>query len=424
MQRLRLSRPFALRCLLAAAAACPAWTAAPAPAQDGPPLRSETAPFFTADVVTSLDEAGNPRLSVGIAVAYDELQWVRVPRGHAAGAELSVVFDRGGGRRAYGDVWERRLAVAGFDATNSNVSALLERRTFDLPPGRYQMRVQVRDVNSGSTSSAARPVQVPDFSAMRVGFAGLELGVLDDGGAFRGTPTRRFGRDADRIAAKVVLFDRRPGDWPRIYPFRYRIVDESGATSIEGERRMSLERSGAPVLVRPDSSGLFIGSYVFEVELVEDRSRWRVERSFEVEESGPPRGRDFERLLEPLSLLVEDGPMDTLRALPPERQAEGWDAFWRPRDPDPDTPRNEALLEFLRRVRYVDRHFRDIGPGWRSDRGRIYVRHGDPDQVETRPEGINGLRLEIWYYDRPYRRYVFMDRDGFGRFVLVEGPRE
>lgn len=419
----RLPKGFALVPIAAATAACAAW-AGPLRAQDVPPLRSEAAPFFTADVVTSLDDHGNPRLTVGIVVAYDELQWVQVPGGHAAAAELSVVFDPGGGRREYGDVWERRLAVAGFDATNSNVSALVERRTFDLSPGRYELRVGVRDVSSGSASSASRPVRVPDFSAIEVGFAGLELGTLEPDSTFTGNPTRRFGRDVERIAARVILFDRRPGAWPRDYPFRYRILDETGAPALEGTRSLTLGRSGAPVVLRPDSSALFIGGYTFEVGLVEGKSRWQVDRTFEVEESGPPRGRDFERLLEPLALLVSGDAIDSLRALPPERQAAGWEAFWRRRDPNPDTPRNEALLEFLRRVRYVDRHYHDAGPGWRSDRGRVYILHGAPDQIETPPEGSQGERLEIWYYDRPYRRYVFVDRDGFGRFILVEGPRE
>ena len=77
------------------------------------------------------------------------------------------------------------------------------------------------------------------------------------------------------------------------------------------------------------------------------------------------------------------------------------------------------MLEFFRRVRYAERHFQSFGPGWRSDMGRIYIKFGAPDQIETRPATSHTPLLEIWYYNRPRRQFVFADREGFGRFVLA-----
>ena len=53
------------------------------------------------------------------------------------------------------------------------------RRTVDLPSGRYRVRVTLRDVNSGSASSGTRDLDVPDFSRVPVGIAGIELGLAD-----------------------------------------------------------------------------------------------------------------------------------------------------------------------------------------------------------------------------------------------------
>ncbi len=192
----------------------------------------------------------------------------------------------------------------------------------------------------------------------------------------------------------------------------------------QGTRDVALTRSGEPVLLRPDSLALFIGGYAFEVQLDEGRSHWRVERSFSVEESGAPRGKEFDRMLEALSYIADQREIDHLRTLPPEDQPAGWEAFWKRRDPTPDTPRNEALLEFLRRVRYAETHFQGFGPGWRSDMGRIYIKFGPPDQVETRPVSNFEYATEIWYYGQPYRRFVFRDRDGFGRYVLEQPAAE
>jgi len=123
--------------------------------------------------------------------------------------------------------------------------------------------------------------------------------------------------------------------------------------------------------------------------------------------------------MEVLSYIAEPGEVARLRPLPPAEQAVGWEEFWSRRDPDPETDRNEARVEFFRRVRYTERHFRSFGPGWRTDMGRIYIEYGPPGQVES--QGSRGGRpaVEVWIHHRPFRCSWFEDRDGFGRFELV-----
>src|SRR5262249_29117814 len=61
--------------------------------------------------------------------------------------------------------------------------------------------------------------------------------------------------------------------------------------------------------------------------------------------------------------------------------------FWLHRDPDPDTPENEYKDEYYRRLAYADEHFTSGIPGRNTDRGRIYIRFGPPDGIETHPAG-------------------------------------
>jgi GWxTD domain-containing protein len=361
-------------------------------------------------------------MGVSIAIPYQGLQWIRLPQGtdrFGVDLELSVVFEPREPGPLHGAVWQRQIVVAGFEATRAPRTSLVERRTMDLPPDHYRVRVRVRDLNAGTESKGEESIVVPDYSRVPVGFADLELGVADSLGTFHPLPTRIFGIEVRNLAARASLFDRRPGGWPRVYNFRYRIVDDAGAPLVEGKTESTVSRSAEPVVIRPSNSDLFVGHYVMEVELVDGRSHWRVERSFEVEESGPPRGPEFEKMLEPLSYIASNEEIQRLRALPADRQAAGWEEFWRRRDPTPDTPRNEALIEFIRRVRYTEHHFQGYGPGWRSDMGRIYIRYGPPSQVENRPSTSTTPQLEIWSYENPFRRFVFADREGFGRYVLM-----
>ncbi len=389
-----------------------------------PPLRSDQPPEFTADLVLSLDAEGHPAIGVAVAVPYQDLQWIRLAPPHpagryAAGIEIAVAFEPRRPGTLRGDVWERRLVVGGFEGTRAGRAALIEHRTFELPAGPYGVTVRVRDLNSGSESRARQRIAVPDYSRVPVGFADLELGTVDSTGAFRPLATRVYGVEVRDLAARAALFDRRPGAWPRAYSFRYRILDDVGERVVEGSTDVSVSQSAEPAVVRPTATDLFVGHYVFEVELAEGRSRWRVQRSFEVEESGPPPGAEFARMLEPLSYVAAPEEIEHLRNLPPDQQARGWEEFWRRRDPSPETPRNEALIEFIRRVRHAEHQFQGYGPGWRSDMGRIYIRYGPPDQIENRPASSTSPQLEIWYYQNPFRRFVFGDREGFGRYTLL-----
>jgi hypothetical protein len=76
------------------------------------------------------------------------------------------------------------------------------------------------------------------------------------------------------------------------------------------------------------------------------------------------------------------------------------------------------LEEFYRRVQYANQHFSVGINGWRTDMGRIYIQRGPPDEVVSNPFNFDRPPEQIWYYYKLRRAYVFVDRDGFGRYEL------
>jgi GWxTD domain-containing protein len=95
-----------------------------------------------------------------------------------------------------------------------------------------------------------------------------------------------------------------------------------------------------------------------------------------------------------------------------------WERFWKRRDPSPDTPENEAMVEFYRRVQYANQHFSVGTPGWKTDMGHIYIKYGEPDEVVRSPFNFDRPPEEVWYYYRDRRTFTFVDKDGFGRYNL------
>ncbi|HMA54186.1 MAG TPA: GWxTD domain-containing protein [Acidobacteriota bacterium] len=92
--------------------------------------------------------------------------------------------------------------------------------------------------------------------------------------------------------------------------------------------------------------------------------------------------------------------------------------FWKRRDPTPDTERNEFKIEYEDRVTKASSMFHGEGrPGWRTDRGRIFLLFGPLSERLTYPMDASGFCREIWYYGA--FPVVFIDEHCSGYFVMT-----
>jgi GWxTD domain-containing protein len=96
--------------------------------------------------------------------------------------------------------------------------------------------------------------------------------------------------------------------------------------------------------------------------------------------------------------------------------------FWLDRDPDPLTPGNEFYQQYQDRVLYCNDHFRSpYRKGWKSDRGRVYIKYGQPDNIERHASDSDRKPYEVWNYDnlQSGAQFIFIDRGGFNNYDLV-----
>jgi GWxTD domain-containing protein len=98
--------------------------------------------------------------------------------------------------------------------------------------------------------------------------------------------------------------------------------------------------------------------------------------------------------------------------------------FWLRRDPTPDTAENEFKEEHYRRIAYANEHFAAGIPGWKTDRGRIYIMYGKPDEIDSHPSG--------GFYERPaeegggststypFETWRYRYLEGIGQEIMIE----
>lgn len=100
------------------------------------------------------------------------------------------------------------------------------------------------------------------------------------------------------------------------------------------------------------------------------------------------------------------------------------EAFWAAQDTNPATEENEFLEEIKIRIAYCNDHFTHFYPGWTTDRGRVYIRHGEPYEILNETTGMNTKYArkdyQIWKYRiTDYLTYIFIDLQQHGDYRMI-----
>lgn len=130
----------------------------------------------------------------------------------------------------------------------------------------------------------------------------------------------------------------------------------------------------------------------------------------------------FDQLLEVLRFFDRPAVLAALKDAPRDRRAAAWQAFYAASDSQSATPRHERLERYFRRVDVANQRYSDpAGPGWKTDRGEVYITLGEPDQAFEVPGKVApGIR---WEYRDLKVTLAFQDDDGWGKYHLTVESR-
>ena len=147
-------------------------------------------------------------------------------------------------------------------------------------------------------------------------------------------------------------------------------------------------------------------------------------------------------LNEDVGYIISDDEKRAFRTLQTDEEREQFiEQFWLRRDPTPDTEENEYREEHYRRIAYANQYFASGIPGWKSDRGMIYIKYGPPDErdqhnggTEERDQSEGGGTTSMYPYEQWRYRYIeglppnveieFVDPTLTGEFHMTMDPSE
>jgi GWxTD domain-containing protein len=407
-------------------------------------------PPFEIDFAAFADTAGQARLEVYYKLRNAGFTFAKKEERYAAGYELEIFVTGPDGREAGSKRASEEFSVENYEQTQSGESYRVNAAHFRLPPGSYRIKVQLTDQVSGEVFSTARKAEVPDFKTPALSdleligafadSAGLPL-FQKNGRTAIPSVTRAFGAADSLLPFFFELYAspaRSPG-WELVYEITQRYHGRWSAETL----RVRPEEGVTPFFADLPLKNLPPGEYRLKLALKEGKKELaRREADFKMNWNWEAAlVYNFGDVLEILAYFSRAADLKELKKAAASKRRERWDEFWAGRDPTPATRENEAKDEFDRRVRFTDAYFGHMGlPGWKSDMGKIYIRFGEPDQVDEDPTGLRntnphlgesdgyastasrlrsfGHPTQTWYYFADRRAFSFEDVTGNGSWVL------
>lgn len=338
---------------------------------------------------------------------------------------------------------------------------IVELLPISLDPGVYRIEVTLTDLVSKKAGKCVKPFVAAAFNGESLSISDLQLSthVQVD------TTNHRFSKNNILVLPNPLrIFEKWPEgmtmmQMPKMMYFYFEIYNlalhEDGAPStfdlsytiesrtsgmkwtLPGQKDIPKPGPVAVKVLSLDLTSFPPDVYGIEMSVRDNLSGQQAERQafFEVVQPPPPpkavtviNEDQAKRALKMLQFVASKQDINLFKKLDLEGKTEFLTNFWKERDPTPDTPENEFLMVFNERFSYAEGQ---LG-GADSDRGRVFMKYGEPEEIERHDSEFQVKPYQIWYYTEgvkgdPSRAdsrtgrqfFVFGDVFGVGRYRLL-----
>ena len=310
---------------------------------------------------------------------------------------------------------DQEVRVAEFAETMRNDESVLFQQLFHLKSGSYRVTVSVRDPLSSRQTQADAEFVAPDFSAASFSAPILAYQVTgrrtrDQDLALVLSPRGTVSYGGDTLLALVEGYNYTE---PTTVPFE--IINDLDSVITRDTLRFTGTRAVEPQVVRivPDSQPL--GELRLRVGSGPETKQTSALVSF----SGAWILTNYSEMIDLLRYFGHEDLIKQLKKAPTSERPRLWQEFYRQTDPVPATPENEALEQYFGRMSIANQRFtNEEVPGWRTDRGMVFITLGEPDEVYDGSSTTQG-RIIRWTFTSLRLEVVFEDVANVSRFRLT-----
>lgn len=390
--------------------------------------KQETPRFYFDALVFAGDDTARSRLDLYVQVPYQSLQFVRNKDDYIASYEESIsIYD------AEDDLVTEKIAVervrlGNFSETVNPARHNITQRFFRLAPGRYSVRVRIRDEETSKTSSIQRTVNVRRLWNSELTMSDIMLvSRLQMEGEKKTIVPNISGNVANLPEGFYLFSEIYNGTDCDSLDISYHVKNAKNQETLSERMSYHIVPGKNQIFVKVNSAALPMGNYTVSLQAVacersgEERYATPVvTHAFAVHWAGMPTSiQDLDLAIDQIVYKAESKEIKFIKSASTlDEKKKRFLEFWKQYDPDPRTERNEVMEEYYRRVEIANKNFSHYREGWRTDRGMVFIMFGPPSSIDRYPFEINAKPYEIWYYNELNYRFLFVDQTGLGDYRL------
>jgi len=400
-------------------------------------LQQESPNLFVDLARFRADDADLVRLDLYYQVFNAGLKFTEKEGEWLAKYKVEVFIEDQKGESIASESKERQVRVSAESRAKSKTDHRTGQFSFDLQPGKFVIKFSLRDLSSSQVINRRIETKLDRFDSRKPELSDVEFlqavhQATDSGDVFRKgnlqaipSVNRVFGgSDDSRLLYYIEIYRGSDSDQSIIVESRlrhrskgmvYRDTLHVGFTGTVERQLRDISLTELPP-----------GEYEMELFLRGRRNKKLVHQRYNFELLWTLDALvkfDWKKAIDQLSYIAGPGELHEIKKLESiEERKRAFAEFWRERDPTAGTYQNEAKHEFYRRVRVTNQRFSILRrEGWRTDRGRIYIQYGEPDEIDDVPYSPSAFPYQIWHYymSGRYKRFTFVDERMDGDYQLA-----
>lgn len=379
--------------------------------------------FFMDPMVFYSKDKSRARLDVYLEIPLENLQFKRNYSTKKYDADLTYTVMI---KNFMGEIVENET-MTDFVSTTKDEQKSLDGaskflvREYYLNPGRYDLTVTLSDKNTKKELTQSDKVVVPDFVNEKISFSNVMLisNLATENGKKVITPL--VNRNVDNLKEFYVFFEVYNSENESVIEsFSYSISDNKDKVVEKGNLTYTLNPGITKCFEKIKSSNLIYGDYVLDLKNSASGTVL-AEKKFSNKMTGfPLNTKDLQLMIDQLIYFANDEELSKIEsAKSTEEKQKRFIDFWKSKDPSPNTPKNELMIEYYKRIQTANDRYSHYIDGWKTDMGMVFIVFGEPDNIERYPFQENTKPFEVWYYYNENKEFVFVDETGFGDYRLT-----
>ncbi len=383
-------------------------------------------PFFHAGIFRTFNESGidSVRLvRIYFQIINDDLTFLKQDSFFVAEVEFDIFVNNEPGDFTFSRTIKKEIKLTEFDQTNSRKLVNSYSTEIELKPGKYDMIVTALDKTNNKQVNRKVKFELEDLKRNRflisdiLFFQEYEIDSTYRIISFNPNLTNNFGGQGKYFYFYFTSVVTDPSDTLEV---EYIIRNLGGIVTQFNQYKIANNQNTNEHFIRINRQQFDQSRYELEVIGKYRNQVMKTQKTFSFFwTNNPDSPGDLTNALEQMRYIPEADSAGWAIKQPYTERLAYFQRFWKRMDPNPETEKNELMDEFFLRVNVTNQNFSTISQqGWQTDRGRIFIKFGDPDDIERHPFEINSDPYVIWRYYNYRKIFLFLDRSGFGDYYL------